>query len=178
MKPSPTPRPTVSDLDPGRLARLDVLFMDCDGVLTDGRVWLDELGQQSKAFSIIDGYGLVMLREAGVQLVLVTRDPSPIPRLRAARLCFHQVHQDVRDKGLTVRAVLASLGLAPEAAAFVGDDLPDLDAFEAVGLAIAPATARPAVKAAADAVTEADAGHGAVRELCDAILAARARAGR
>ena len=171
-------KPAPFELPEEILSRIELLLMDCDGVLTDGRVWVDDSGAQHKAFSVIDGYGLVMLREAGVTLALVTRDPSAIPRHRAEKLGFHHVFGDVTEKGACVRRLLRELGLSSEEAAFVGDDLPDLEAFAEVGLALAPSSARPEVLVEADVVTVAGGGRGAIREICDAILRARRSAGQ
>jgi 3-deoxy-D-manno-octulosonate 8-phosphate phosphatase (KDO 8-P phosphatase) len=165
--------PLIHDLPAERLALIQLFAMDCDGVLTDGRVWLDDQGHQSKAFSVVDGYGLTLLRDRGVTLALITRDPSPIPPLRARRLGFHHSFGDVQDKKACLLALAASLNLPPEAIAYMGDDLPDLPAFEAAGLRIAPPGSRAAVLRAAHATTGAQAGFGAVREVCDALLDAR-----
>jgi 3-deoxy-D-manno-octulosonate 8-phosphate phosphatase (KDO 8-P phosphatase) len=172
MARSDKPRPR--DLDPERLAQIDLVILDCDGVLTDGRVWVDASGNETKAFSVIDGQGLVMVREEGVRLAMVTTDRSGIPLARATKLGFEFIRTHIEDKRTTVRQILAESGVSPERAIFMGDDLPDLPAFEEVGLAVAPSTARPEVVAAAEAVTVGEAGAGAVRELCDAIRAARA----
>ncbi|MBH25658.1 MAG: 3-deoxy-D-manno-octulosonate 8-phosphate phosphatase [Myxococcales bacterium] len=163
----------LSSLDPARLARLELLIVDCDGVMTDGRVWLDASGRETKAFSVIDGHGLWMLREDGVRLGMITRDRSGIPAVRARKLQFDIIHTAIDHKGACVRAMLSEQGLDADVVGYMGDDIPDLEAFAEVGLRVAPASARPEVLRAADAVTDASGGHGAVRELCDAVLAAR-----
>jgi 3-deoxy-D-manno-octulosonate 8-phosphate phosphatase (KDO 8-P phosphatase) len=161
-----------------RLARIALLVCDVDGVLTDGRVLLGEDGVERKLFSVIDGHGLVMLREAGVQVVLVTREPSGIAPARARKLGV-PCYPGALDKGEVLRQLREQRTLAREQVAYVGDDLPDLDAFAEAGLRIAVADARPEVRRAADWVTHARGGQGAVREVCDRILAARRRtAGR
>ncbi len=164
---------TIGELDPSRLRGIKMMVFDCDGVLTDGRVWLDAQGNEVKAFSVIDGHGLAMLRESGVVLAMVSRDMSEIPRRRAEKLRFEEIHHGIMDKKDKILEVMARRNLVPEEVGFMGDDVPDLVAFEEVGLRLAPATARPEVIAAADAVTVAPAGGGAVREVCDAFLAAR-----
>lgn len=164
--------PLIHDLPAARLAAIRLFAFDCDGVLTDGRVQVSEDGAQAKTFSVVDGYGLTLLRERGFHLALITRDPSPIPRHRAQRLQIPHIFSNVMEKGTCLRELADRLGLPPEAIAYMGDDLPDLPAFEAAGLTVAPPNARRAVLQRADATTEALPGFGAVREVCDALLAA------
>lgn len=172
METSPKPRP--SELSARRLAAIELVILDSDGVLTDGRVWVDAQGNETKAYSVIDGHGLALIRELGVRLALVSTDRSGIPRARATKLRFEFIHTGALDKRAKVREILADSGVAAEHTLFMGDDLPDLQAFEEVGLCVAPSSARPEVAAAAEAITGAPGGAGAVRELCDAIRAARA----
>ena len=157
----------------GRLATIRALILDVDGVLTDGGLYYTERGEEMKRFDVRDGQGLVLLREAGVLVALVTRKSSQIVARRAAALGITEVHQDVEDKRGMVEALLARHGIAPAAACVIGDDVNDLAAMAYVGLAAAPSDAVPQVRAAAALVTRAPAGHGAVRELCDHLLAAR-----
>jgi 3-deoxy-D-manno-octulosonate 8-phosphate phosphatase (KDO 8-P phosphatase) len=154
------------------LSRIRLLALDVDGVLTDGRLWLGADGVERKLFSCIDGHGLVMLREGGVEVAFITREASGIALARADKLkvrCF----EGVKAKGVVLRALREELGLSRGEVAYVGDDLPDLEAFAEAGLRIAVATARPEVRRAADWVTRAAGGNGAVREVCDRLLAAR-----
>jgi 3-deoxy-D-manno-octulosonate 8-phosphate phosphatase (KDO 8-P phosphatase) len=159
----------------GRLATVRALILDVDGVLTDGGLYYAEGGEEMKRFDVRDGQGLVLLREAGVLVALVTRKTSQIVTRRAAALGITEVHQDVKDKRAMVETLLARHGIAPAAACFVGDDVNDLPAMSYVGLAAAPSDAVPQVRAAAALITRAPAGHGAVRELCDRLLSARPR---
>ena len=161
----------LSELDPARL-RVKLMIFDCDGVLTDGRVWLDASGRETKAFSVIDGHGVWMLRGAGVKVGMITRDRSGIPAVRAKKLKFDIIHSSIDDKGSCAREVLERCGLVASEVGYMGDDIPDLEAFAEVGLSLAPSSARPEVLRDADAVTVAPGGHGAVREVCDAILEA------
>jgi 3-deoxy-D-manno-octulosonate 8-phosphate phosphatase (KDO 8-P phosphatase) len=151
-----------------------LLCLDVDGVLTDGRVLLSPDGVEQKTFSVIDGHGIVMLREAGVDVCLVTREASGIAAARARKLRIRCI-EGVLQKGAVVRELRDELRVARSDAAFMGDDLPDLDAFEEVGLRISVPGARPEVRRAAHWSTRAPGGHGAVREVCDALLAARNR---
>ena len=163
----------LGELSEARLRRLKLMIFDCDGVMTDGRVWVDASGTETKAFSVIDGHGIWLLRGSGVKVGMITRDRSGIPAVRAEKLKFDIIHSAIEDKGSCARRLMATHGLNPEEVGYMGDDLPDLEAFVEVGLKLAPASARPEVVEAADAVTKADGGHGAVREVCDVIIAAR-----
>ncbi len=163
----------IGQLATVRLASISLIFFDCDGVLTDGRIWVDAQGNESKAFSVVDGHGVAMLREAGVLVGLITRSPEGIPTARARKLRFDLIRTGVMDKAAAVRDILAERGIPAAEVAFMGDDLPDLAAFDLVGLTIAPPTARPQVLARAQATTRALPGHGAVREVCDALIVAR-----
>jgi YrbI family 3-deoxy-D-manno-octulosonate 8-phosphate phosphatase len=156
-----------------RLAALRLLAMDVDGVLTDGGIWYTERGDELKRFDVRDGQGLVLLREAGVVTALVTRRHSEIVERRARELGIVEVHQEATDKGAVVRGILARHGVPAAAACYVGDDVGDLPAMTLVGVPVAPADAVVAVRRAAAYVTRARAGFGAIRELCDLILAAR-----
>jgi 3-deoxy-D-manno-octulosonate 8-phosphate phosphatase (KDO 8-P phosphatase) len=162
-------KPTLA----GRLRALRALVLDVDGVLTDGGLYYAESGEEMKRFDVRDGQGLVLLREAGILVALVTRKTSRIVSRRAEDLGITEVHQGATDKRAVLQSLLARHDIAPAQAGFIGDDVGDLPAMALVGLAAAPADAVPHVRAAADVVTKALAGHGAVRELCDQILNVR-----
>ena len=156
-----------------KLARVRLLMMDVDGVLTDRGLFYGPDGLALKRFDVRDGLGIVRLQQGGTQVALVTGDDTPITTARAARLGIRTVKQGVEDKAAAVAQLLEEFGVSPDEAAFVGDDETDLPAFEQVGLKIAVADAVDSLKAAADVLTKHPGGHGAVREVCDAILAAR-----
>lgn len=157
------------------LRAVRAVIVDVDGVLTDGGIVYTESGDELKRFSVRDGQGLVLLHEAGVLTAIVTARQSTIVVRRARELKIAEVHQGVSDKAATVREVLARHGIAPAQACYVGDDVGDLGPLKLVGLPVAVADAVPAVRRAARYVTRAPGGHGAVREVCDLILAARPR---
>jgi 3-deoxy-D-manno-octulosonate 8-phosphate phosphatase (KDO 8-P phosphatase) len=156
-----------------RWAAVRALVTDVDGVLTDGGLYYAENGDELKRFDVRDGQGLVLLREAGLVTAIVTRKQTTIVTRRARDLGIAEVHQDVRDKAAALADLLTRQGLAAAAVCYVGDDVGDLPAMRAVGVAVAVADAVPAVRRAAAYVTRARAGHGAIREVCDLILAAR-----
>jgi 3-deoxy-D-manno-octulosonate 8-phosphate phosphatase (KDO 8-P phosphatase) len=156
---------------------LRLMAFDVDGVLTDGRIFLTEAGEEMKAFSSLDGHGLKCLQRAGVELAIITGRASGATRARARGLGIRHVFEGVSDKEQAMQALLDELALPWEAAGYMGDDLPDLPVLLRVGFSAAPANAHPRAKAAALYVTEGKGGEGAAREACDAILDARGGAG-
>jgi len=168
----------VSAAGPGVLERargVRLAIFDVDGVMTDGTLYLGADGEAFKAFNILDGHGVKMLQGAGVAAAILSGRSSAAVSRRAAELAIEHVIQGSADKVADFEALIARLGVATEACAFVGDDLPDLAVMGRCGLAIAVANAVDAVKAAAHYVTRARGGAGAVREACELLLAARGR---
>lgn len=156
-----------------RAARIGLLALDVDGVLTDGGVYIGGDGEPFKCFSIHDGKGIAMLRDTGIEVAIVTARRSGAVEARARELRIDRVHQGVHDKAAALAALADGLGLAPQACAFVGDDLVDLAPMRTAGLAVAVANAHPAVCAGAHWVTRRNGGSGAVREVCELLLGAR-----
>lgn len=152
-----------------------MLVLDVDGVLTDGRLYFGPRGETLKVFHVRDGYGLVALRRAGVEVAVISGRRSPAVSARCRELKVRHVHQGVNDKLAVFEQLRARLKLAPAACACVGDDLPDVPLMNAVALPFAVADAHPAVRRAAAVVTRQGGGRGAVREVCDLLLAGRAR---
>jgi 3-deoxy-D-manno-octulosonate 8-phosphate phosphatase (KDO 8-P phosphatase) len=156
-----------------RLAKVELLLVDVDGVLTDGKIILDDHGVQSKAFDVRDGHGIKMLQRAGVAVGIITGRESAVVNHRARELGIEEVWQGAKDKLLIAREILKRRNLSPAAVAYVGDDVVDLPVMLQVGVGIAVANACEDVRARAHWVTEASGGAGAVREVCEAILKAR-----
>ncbi|MBL8381998.1 MAG: phenylphosphate carboxylase subunit delta [Burkholderiales bacterium] len=156
-----------------RLAGLRLMAFDVDGVLTDGRLWYAEDGSEIKAFDARDGHGLKMLREAGLQLALITSRKSAIVERRARELGIHHCLQGIEDKLSGLRGILRSTNCREDEAGFMGDDLLDLPVLARVGFAATVPDAPEAVRARAHLVTRRAGGRGAVRELCEIILAAK-----
>jgi len=152
-----------------------LLLMDVDGVMTDGTIFLDDNGVETKGFNIMDGLGISLLRQAGIALGIVTGRTSQVVARRAEELRLAHVVQGCADKGAAAGEILAAEGLSWEALAYVGDDLIDLPVLRRAGLAACPAGAAAEVKAVAHHVTAAEGGRGAVRELCELILKAQGR---
>ena len=164
---------TRSDELERRLARVQLLLLDVDGVLTDGGVTWNNQGIESKTFSIRDGLGIKLWQQAGGQTGIVTGRSSHVVQLRAAELGIGIVRQGVADKQDTVAGILAEVGRSWEETAFVGDDLPDLGVIARCGVGIAVADAAAEVRAAAALVTQLPGGRGAVREAIERMLTAR-----
>lgn len=155
-----------------RATRVRLACFDVDGTLTDGRLYFDSEGRELKAFHVHDGQGLVLLRKAGITPVLITARASTIAQQRAAELGI-DAHTCVADKLACVAGIATALGIALDAVAFMGDDLPDLRVMLQSGFAVAPANAHPWVRERAHWRTNARGGEGAARELCDLLLAAQ-----
>ena len=156
-----------------RLARVRLLALDADGVLTDGSLVYGPEGEALAVYHVRDGLGLRLLRENGVHVAVITaRGSAPLGR-RLAELGISHYLPGRRDKWRAVEEVLKRLHLQPEQTAFAGDDVLDLGAMRHVGLAIAVRDAHPLVTAEAHWTTEQPGGRGAVREIADAILESR-----
>ncbi|HRA77563.1 MAG TPA: HAD-IIIA family hydrolase [Burkholderiaceae bacterium] len=165
-----------SDADAARrAAAVRLVALDVDGTLTDGRLFIGPAGEAMKAFSVRDGFGLTLLREAGIRLALITARRSAIVEVRAAELKFDEVRQGVEDKAAALRESCERFGLDPQQAAYVGDDWPDLSAMALAGLAASVADAPAAVRARAHWVSRAPAGSGAVREFAEFVLQSQQR---
>ncbi|MEZ4326865.1 MAG: HAD hydrolase family protein [Polyangiales bacterium] len=156
-------------------ARVRLLVLDADGVLTDGRLYYGDDGEVVKAFHARDGLGLRLLRNEGVQLAVISGRAAPALERRVRDLRVHHVLLGRDDKRAALDECLLAAGVLPEEAAFVGDDVLDLPGMRAVGLGVAVADAHERVRREAHWVTQAGGGRGAVREVADALLAARGR---
>ena len=155
-----------------RAQRVKVVFLDVDGVLTDGGLLYSETGETLKRFHTLDGHGLKMLQKAGITPAVITgRDSAPL-RTRLQALGITEVHFGTEDTRPAAETTLAALGLDWSQAAAMGDDWPDLPMMRRAALACAPANAHAEALAHAHFVTKRTGGHGAVRELCDLLLTA------
>lgn len=157
-----------------RAAKIRLVGFDVDGTLTDGRLWFDEDGRESKAFHVLDGQGLVQLRRAGLGVVFITARNSTVAANRARELGAG-AFVDCKDKLACLQALADEQGLAMDQVAFMGDDLPDLPVLRGVGFAVAPASVHHWLRDAVHWVTPSRGGEGAARELCDLILQAQGR---
>lgn len=150
-------------------------IFDVDGVLTDGRLYMGEHGEVFKAFHSLDGHGLKLLAQAGIEPLVITGRDSLAVRRRVEDLGLRHAHYGVQDKHRTAEALLAALGLSWGEVAVMGDDWPDLPLMVRAGLAVAPANAHVEVQACAHHVSALRGGFGAAREFCDLLLMAAGR---
>ncbi len=153
-----------------KAGKIKLLFLDVDGVLTDGQITLNDQGEELKSFNVKDGQGLKMLISGGIEVILVTGRYSQVVMHRARDLGIEGVYQGVSDKGALCKQLVMERGLNKEEVSSMGDDLPDLAMFKESGLGISVADAVTEVRESADFVTQRKGGHGAVREACEWIL--------
>ncbi len=161
-----------------RLAELRLLAFDLDGVFTDGRFYLSDDGVESKAFNTQDGFGIRRLVDAGLEVAIISGRRSAAAAKRMAELGVRHVILGTSDKVAAFDELIADLGIDAAECAYAGDDIPDLALLGRVGYPIAVANAVVEVRDFCDYTTMAAGGHGAVREICDLVLAARPEAGR
>lgn len=155
-----------------RAAAVRLAVFDVDGTLTDGRLWFDGAGGESKAFHVQDGLGLRLLEDNGIAVALITARESAAVRSRARDLRLTHVFTGVADKRQCLDALCVKLDIPLAAVAYLGDDLPDLAVFPLVGLAATPADGHSWLRERAHWVSTRNGGAGAARELSDLILAA------
>jgi 3-deoxy-D-manno-octulosonate 8-phosphate phosphatase (KDO 8-P phosphatase) len=164
----------TSDID-ARARRIKILLMDCDGVLTDGRLWLMADGDEQKTFHARDGQGISLFQRAGMKTGIITGRTSSAVERRAQDLKMSYVRQQAKDKIKALDEILAEAGVSADECAYLGDDVADIPVMRRIGLAVAVADAVPETKQAAHYVTELKGGDGAVREVCDLILKAQGK---
>lgn len=159
---------TIEKIKPIRLIAFDV-----DGIFTDGGLYLSDSGEEFKRFNSLDGHGLKMLKASGIELAIITGRTSRCVELRAQNLGIKHLYQGVDRKWDAMQDLLAKLQLAPEFAAFMGDDVVDLPVMRRVGFALTVPKSSPTVRDYAHYTTKHDGGHGAVREVCELIMSAQ-----
>ena len=155
------------------LRRARALVLDVDGVLTDGRLYYGAKGESLKVFHVRDGYGIKAVAAAGVTVAIISGRKSPMVTRRARELGIRHVVQGANDKLAALNKLATKLGLVLENFVCVGDDTPDAPILAAAGLGVAVADAHADALAAADLATTQPGGRGAVREVCDWLIAAR-----
>jgi len=158
---------------PVAASAIRLLVLDVDGVLTDGRLYFGAHGEVLKVFHAHDGYGIVKLIASGLEVAVISGRRSSAVSARCRELGIARVTQGANDKLAAFERLRKSVGVAAGACACVGDDLPDVALFAVVGLSFAVADAHPLARRAAHHVTKLPGGRGAVREVCDRLLAAR-----
>jgi 3-deoxy-D-manno-octulosonate 8-phosphate phosphatase (KDO 8-P phosphatase) len=156
-----------------RVRRIKVLLMDCDGVLTDGRLWLTAEGGEQKTFHVRDGQGIALLHRAGLKSGIISGRASDAVERRAQELKITFVYQGAKDKIKTFEELLARAGVSEKECGYIGDDVADIPVMRRVAFAVAVADAVEETKAAAHYITTLPGGRGAVREVCELILKAQ-----
>ncbi len=150
--------------------KIRLAIFDVDGVMTDGRLYLSDSGEETKAFDTKDGHGMKMLKASGVEIAIITGRSSRCVELRAENLGISLLFQGASDKLAVYGKLIESLGLEPEQTAYMGDDLVDLPVLARCGLAFAVPDAPDIVRQHADYVTRKQGGRGAVREACEFLM--------
>src|SRR5438477_5631698 len=162
------------DLD-SRLKRIKLLLMDCDGVLTDARIWLTADGDEQKAFHARDGQGISVWHRAGFKSGIISGRASSGVKRRAHELKVKYVHEYAKNKIVALEDIIGNANVSVDECCFIGDDLGDIGVMRRVGLAVAVADAAPDTRDAAHYITELAGGAGAVREVIELILKAQNR---
>ncbi|MFT3733867.1 MAG: HAD family hydrolase [Rhodocyclaceae bacterium] len=158
-----------------KAARLRLMAFDVDGVLTDGTLFFTPNGDEMKAFSSLDGHGLKMLRDGGVEVAIITGRRSRMVELRAANLGITHLFQGVEDKRSVMRELRSKLGVSADESGYMGDDVVNLPILKDCGLSATVADGHAFVREHVNFVSRFGGGRGAVRELCDFILAAQGK---
>lgn len=156
-----------------RASRLKLMVFDVDGVLSDGSLYFTDAGTEMKAFNARDGHGLRMLQKAGVTLAIITGRDAACVTWRMKNLGIEHVYQGVGHKLSTFHGLLAKIGVEPHEAGFMGDDVIDLQVMAACGFSAAPSDCHDLNRQRADYVASHAGGRGAVREVCEFILASQ-----
>lgn len=156
-----------------KLKLIKILILDVDGVMTDGRIIMDDDGRELKNFYVRDGHGLKVLQRYGIKVALLTGRQSKVVEHRAKDLEIKDVYQKVFNKKEVFEKILIKHKLSAEEAAFIGDDIIDIPVLKNVGFSAAVADAADVVRKSVDYVARNNGGHGAVREICEMILKAQ-----
>lgn len=156
-----------------QIGAVRLLILDVDGVLTDGKIIIDDQGYESKHFDVRDGHGLKVLMRYGINVALVTGRRSAVVEHRAKDLGIQEVYQGIWNKAEILDQILHKMNLHPHQVAYMGDDIVDIPIMRRVGLAVAVRDAAEDTKKVARYVTKKRGGRGAVREVCEIILKAQ-----
>lgn len=156
-----------------KLKGIKLLILDVDGVMTDGRIIMDNEGREIKNFNVRDGHGIKILQRFGIKVAILTGRQSKVVEHRAKDLEIDDVYQKVFNKKEVFQKILKKHKLSADAAAFMGDDIVDIPVLKSVGFSAAVADAVDVVKKSVDYITNNKGGYGAVREVCELILKAQ-----
>jgi YrbI family 3-deoxy-D-manno-octulosonate 8-phosphate phosphatase len=159
----------------GFAEKIRLIFLDVDGILTDGRIVINDRGEETKCFHVRDGLGLKLLMGAGIHVVVITGRRSGVVEHRLRALGIREIYQGVRDKRGLAKRLIEEKGLQKEEICCMGDDLQDIPMFREAGLPVTVPEAPFEVRQAAVHVTKTGGGLGAVREICELILKSQKR---
>jgi 3-deoxy-D-manno-octulosonate 8-phosphate phosphatase (KDO 8-P phosphatase) len=165
--------PTIEPHVVEKAAQIKLLILDVDGVMTDGKLYFSNKGEEFKAFNTLDGHGIKMLMNTGVNLGIITGRKSNLVTARAQNLGIDILVQGCENKLSALHEIIEKLGITLTQVAFMGDDYPDLPAIRRVGLGLTVRNAHPVIAQHAHWVSENHGGEGAVREACDLIMRAQ-----
>lgn len=163
----------LSDELNNRLSHIKLLALDVDGVMTNGSVFFTALGDEIKAFNILDGQGIKSLLVNNIDVAIITGRTSPLTAKRASDLGIKHIAQGREDKKVALLELCQKLNISPDEVAYAGDDLPDLSAIKLANMGFTVPNAHPFIRKHADYCTTLCGGEGAVREICDLILCAK-----
>ena len=156
-----------------KIKKVRLLVLDVDGVMTDGKIIIDDLGNETKHFHVRDGHGIKMLIRHGIDVVLLTGRKSAVVEHRAKDLGISEVHQGAHDKLIVINEILRSKSLSYENVAFIGDDIVDVPVLKRAGFSVTVFDASDHIKRYVHYITKKAGGAGAVREVCEIILHAQ-----
>ena len=155
------------------MEKIKVVAFNIDGVMTDGSLVYLERGDEAKVFNVKDGQGVLMLNDAGFKTAIITECENVIICHRFNVLRMHSLYMEQTDKRATLDKLAQEHDVSLDEIAYMGDDISDIEALRAVGLACCPADAIDEVKQLSDFVSSKNGGHGAVREFCNLLLSSR-----
>ncbi len=156
-----------------RVRQLRLMAFDIDGIMTDGRLYLTESGEEMKAFHTLDGQGLKLLMDSGVAVALLTARRSKIVERRSEELGIHLLRQGLTDKLAAIREIQSDLAVSMAQTGYTGDDLVDLPILSRCGFSATVPNAPQVIQSRVHYVTRSQGGMGAVRELCELVLKAQ-----
>lgn len=158
-----------------KAAQIQLMIFDVDGILTSGSLYFGPDGEMMKSFNVLDGQGIRLLQQAGIQTAIISARQSPIVARRAADLGIVHLRQGIHDKRSAFQELCAELKIAAEHCGFIGDDVIDLPVLSRVGFAASVPNGHAEVRCRVDYITQVSGGNGAVREVCDFILRAQGK---
>lgn len=151
------------------IGKIKLVVLDVDGTLTDGGVYIDSNGVETKKFNIKDGAGIVLAKKKGIDFMILTGRSSRCVEIRAKELNIKYVFQGIADKLTCLRQFMKDNGISPCEVAYMGDDVNDIDCMRYVGFCVCPSDAVKEVKEIVDFISQYKGGYGAVRDLCEII---------